>query len=54
MGIADWDIQVSLADFNALPDAEARATLAMCCVSERWIDGHARRATLASSLRRAR
>ena len=29
---------MSVADFNDLPPAAARDALALCCVSERWID----------------
>jgi 2-oxo-4-hydroxy-4-carboxy-5-ureidoimidazoline decarboxylase len=32
---------MSLDEFNALPAQEARDALALCCVSERWIDRHA-------------
>jgi 2-oxo-4-hydroxy-4-carboxy-5-ureidoimidazoline decarboxylase len=30
---------VSLDAFNALTDSEAHDALALCCVSERWVDG---------------
>ena len=30
---------MSLTDFNSLEEAQARAELGLCCVSERWIDG---------------
>ena len=30
---------MDVADFNRLPDDEAHAALALCCVSERWIRG---------------